>query len=479
MISLSQSHPDQEQYYLGRAVELLDQGRSVLWSQASSLKQDLQTLEVVDSQLAGDLDRIGKVLSQSCFRNPKLVISETDAQLFRRYAEQWNEILYRVRKLPGFDRFLLPSPISRLRQAAKQGPVVIINSCTFRSDALIMPHRDNLVLVPFPAEQMGTIEGLISQQKVFSSGRSRYGRPWKEDIEQVDPLHNLLYQAWSFLAEPIVQQLKILGVLGSGPPLTCRVWWCLTGLLAFLPIHASLPRPRKAGEKTVGMMDLIVSSYTPTLSALLRSQQRETPPSFHLLAVGQPNSRDHPPLVNVEAEIKAIRDLLSVDQVSILKGHDASVDAVAAAMQNCTWAHFACHGIQDHDQPMDSGLLMDNNSLLTLSRIAQISLETAEFAFLSSCESATGSKALSNESVHLTAGLQFVGFRAVIGTMWSVADKDALIIAEQVYKDLFKDGAARATASNAAYALSRAVRYLRDDKKVPFCQWVPFVHFGS
>jgi hypothetical protein len=62
--------------------------------------------------------------------------------------------------------------------------------------------------------------------------------------------------------------------------------------------------------------------------------------------------------------------------------------------------------------------------------------------------------------------------------MWSVADKDALVIAEQVYKDLFKDGATRATASNAAYALSRAVCYLRDEKKVPFAQWVPFVHFG-
>jgi CHAT domain-containing protein/tetratricopeptide (TPR) repeat protein len=481
MISLAQSKPDHEQYYLGRAVELLDQGRSVLWSQASSLKQDLKTLHKVNSQLAEDLDRIGKALGQSCFRNSKDMLSETDAQLFRRYAENWDELVCRVRKLPGFDHFLLPSPISKLRHAADGGPVVIVNSCEFRCDALIVSRHGNLVLVPFSKEKKATIEGLISQQQLFASARStRLSRPKQESLgRRVEPLQVLLYQTWSLLGEPIVRQLKNLGVIGSEPLSTCRVWWCLTGSLTFLPIHASLPRPRGAGGNTLGMMDIVVSSYTPTLSALLRSRRHTMPSSFHMLAVGQPNSRDHPPLYCVEAEMKAICDLLSPDRVTFLKGPDASVNAVAAAMPNCTWAHFACHGIQDQKQPMDSGLLMDNNHLLTLSHIAQSSLESAEFAFLSSCESATGSKELSNESVHLTAGLQFVGFRAVIGTMWTVADKDALIIAEQVYRELFKDGATRANVSNAAFALNRAVRYLRDEQKVPFAQWVPFVHFGS
>ena len=98
---------------------------------------------------------------------------------------------------------------------------------------------------------------------------------------------------------------------------------------------------------------------------------------------------------------------------------------------------------------MDSGLVMSNGERLTLS------------AFLSSCQSATGSKQFPDEAVRPAAGSQFVGFRGVIGTMWSVGDEDALNVATEVYKKLFKDSTAPASASAAALALHQlAVLYL-------------------
>jgi CHAT domain-containing protein len=150
----------------------------------------------------------------------------------------------------------------------------------------------------------------------------------------------------------------------------------------------------------------------------------------------------------------------------------ATVDQVVAS-----WTHFACHGVQDHDKPMDSGLVMWDHHLLTLSRLAQSSLTSAEFAFLSCCESAKESKQFPNEAMHLAAGLQFIGYRGVIGTMWSVGDKDALGVAMQVYGELFKDGTGQASASKAAFALHKAILLLRADN-VPLSRWVPFVHFG-
>jgi hypothetical protein len=60
------------------------------------------------------------------------ILSETDAQLYRRYTVKWEELDHRIRSLPGFHHFLLPSPISTLQTAAAEGPMVIINSSEYR-----------------------------------------------------------------------------------------------------------------------------------------------------------------------------------------------------------------------------------------------------------------------------------------------------------------------------------------------------------
>jgi len=185
-------------------------------------------------------------------------------------------------------------------------------------------------------------------------------------------------------------------------------------------------------------------------------------------------------LPGVTEEIAFIQKMLGVEAL-ILDESKATVDEILASLPTCSWAHFACHGVQDRDRPMDSGLLMWDRHLLTLSRFARSSLASAEFAFLSCCESATGSKQFPNEAMHLAAGLQFIGYRGVIGTMWSVGDKDALSVAMHIYGELFKekkkDGSSRASASKAALALHQAVLLLRSNN-VPLARWVPFVHFG-
>ena len=287
-------------------------------------------------------------------------------------------------------------------------------------------------------------------------------------------LERLLNRTWSLVGEPIIEKFEELGLIGSEASSTCRVWWCLTGSLAFLPIHASFPSTKSAR----GMMDIAVSSYTPTISALLRAQERNKHSTFQMLVVGQANALNTVPLPGVKKEIQVIRNLLTPLQAKfqVLEDSDANVEGVAGALPACSWAHFACHGVQEADKPMDSGLVMWNGNRLTLSKVAQSSLASPQFALLSSCETATGSKQFPNEAVHLAAGLQFVGFRGVIGTMWSVGDEHALSVATQVYEELFKDGAAKASASEAALALHRAVLHLRGH--VPVARWVPFVHFG-
>jgi tetratricopeptide (TPR) repeat protein len=476
MIALAEAEHHNRQRHLGRAIELLDQGRSILWSQTSNFKRDLEDLREVDSDLASDLDDVGKLLARGCFRDPKDDLSETDAQSYRRYAEKWEELVHRIRGLPGFQHFLLPSPISTLRTAATEGPVVVINSSEYRCDAVIVPSQGDLVLVPLPDITAAELESLANQQKEFASRKSE--SVWIPSKDHSETLEQVLNRTWLLVGEPIARKFEELGLVrGSEVSSKSRVWWCLTGSLSFLPIHASFP-PTKPGIASIGMMDIVVSSYTPTISTLLRAQQRNKleRPTFRMLAVGQSSIAGMTPLPGATEEIAFIQKILGVDALS-LDECKATVDDVAASLPTCSWAHFACHGVQDPDKPMDSGLVMWDRHRLTLSRLAQSSLASAEFAFLSCCESAKGSKQFPNEAMHLAAGLQFIGYRGVIGTLWSVGDKDALNVAMQIYGELFKDGTGQASASKAALALHQAILLLRANN-VPLARWVPFVHFG-
>jgi hypothetical protein len=94
-----------------------------------------------------------------------------------------------------------------------------------------------------------------------------------------------------------------------------------------------------------------------------------------------------------------------------------------------------------------------------------------------SCQSATGSTFLPNESVHISAGLQFAGFRSVVGTMWSIADIDGPFVSKRFYERLYANGTSLPHAEDTALALHVAVRQLRDNS-VALERWVPFIHIG-
>ncbi|KAJ7679592.1 CHAT domain-containing protein, partial [Mycena rosella] len=136
--------------------------------------------------------------------------------------------------------------------------------------------------------------------------------------------------------------------------------------------------------------------------------------------------------------------------------------------------HFACHGVQDIYNPTQSALLLAGSSRLTLASIIQLSLPNADFAFLSACQTATGTKNLQEESVHLAAGMLLAGYRGVSVTMWSITDYDAPQVASDVYEHLFKT--APPESSRAAEALHLAVR--RNLPDINLSRWAPFIHVG-
>ena len=153
-----------------------------------------------------------------------------------------------------------------------------------------------------------------------------------------------------------------------------------------------------------------------------------------------------------------------------------TVEEVLALMKDAEWVHFACHGVQDAANPIDSGLCLADQRRLKLSDIISVSRPRGGLAFLSACQTATGHKDLSDEAIHLAAGMLFVGYGGVVGTMWSISDRLAPLVAKDVYEQLFRSGT-RPDYREAARALHDAVGRLRN-RNASFVEWLPFIHVG-
>jgi CHAT domain-containing protein len=257
-----------------------------------------------------------------------------------------------------------------------------------------------------------------------------------------------------------------------------RIWWCPTGPLSFLPIHAA--RDYSKGAIGFKVSDFVTSSYTPTSTALIE-RSRISPKTFQgLLAVSQPNTPGKSWLPNAAKEISDIQRLGSTNfPVHSLPGELATTDV--KGMGERSWVHLACHAVQDVSEPSQSAFCL-HDGRLTLSRVISNSFRHADFAFLSACQTAKGDDNLSEEAVHLAGGMVVAGYRSVIATMWSIKDNDAPLVANEVYRHFNCDSSP--DSSRAAHALHHAVKKNRDKlgtergPESTFSSWVPFIHVG-
>jgi len=218
----------------------------------------------------------------------------------------------------------------------------------------------------------------------------------------------------------------------------------------------------------------VVSSYTPTLTAILDPSAPKVGDNFRILTVAQPSTPNAAPIPKTEDEVDLVQKLAGGINMVNLKSEEATVERVLQAMKDTDWIHMACHGKQETSDPMKSGLLL-HDKILELSEIVRHTHSRADFAFLSACQTAVGDERIAEESVHLAAGMFMAGYRSVIATMWSIKDEDGPQVAEDVYKRILKDG--NPNRKEVAHALHDAVKRLRESG-AGFMAWVPFIHLG-
>lgn len=226
-----------------------------------------------------------------------------------------------------------------------------------------------------------------------------------------------------------------------------------------------------------------VSSYTPSLSILAeayRKAAKQRPLPRTILAISQPETPSHSRLPGTIAEVNELQRCTQGHAFKWLDRDKGTIMAVLEAMKTHSWCHFACHGIQHPTSPTQSSFALHDGPL-TLQRMMSQHFPSAELAFLSACQTASGDGNLPEEAVHLAAGMLAAGYITVIATMWSIGDEDAPVVAKEVYTYLTnpKHDDGRDERLRGAYAVHHAVRILRDKVgEKNFVKWVPFVHFG-
>lgn len=251
-------------------------------------------------------------------------------------------------------------------------------------------------------------------------------------------LNPVLQRMWRLVGEKVVDVLKPILPIGS------RVWWCPTSFLTILPWHA-------AGTTKQCFIDYYISSYTPTLQALIdarrsqpiflpsltKGQPVEENPNPRMLVIAKMDSQDgFGELSSAADEFRVLQNLGS--SVSCLEGSQATSSRVLEGLASHSWAHFICHGTL-HPRPFESSLHLHGGDRLTLNDIIKAYLPSAQFAFLAACHTAEQGSRLQDEVLHLAAAMQFSGFQSVIGTMWAMRDSDGPEVAREFYKRMLGD----------------------------------------
>ncbi|KAI0030189.1 CHAT domain-containing protein [Vararia minispora EC-137] len=335
--------------------------------------------------------------------------------------ESWLKLLNAARADPAFGNLFKPRPFANLVAAARTNPVVMLNLWGNQCDALILRNES-----------------------------------------QSQPLE-----------DPT-----------ADPP---RLTWCLTGPTAFFPLHAAgLYVDDTPGTKA---FEFVASSYTPTLSILADANNALTRepenPFMGVLAVSLPHTPGLPSIPNTVTEVEALHKAVQESDDSIpwqwLNSAAATKAAVLEGMKTSSWVHLACHARQYPLNASESAFVLADGETLSLADVGQHASAGGELAFLSACQTASGDADLSEEGVHLAAGMLVAGYRSVIASAWSVGDRDARDVSEAVYRRLLTGG--RANRTGAALALHHATQELREKLRKSlrtheFLRWAPFIHLG-
>ncbi|KAI1120329.1 CHAT domain-containing protein [Nemania abortiva] len=431
------------------ALQLLESGRGIVAASFEDLRADIPDLQARHPVLAARLTRLQKELSiPAPPKSPMFLLGiplhDYEVSVDRRESagREFDALANEIRQLPGFESALGSLSKADILEAARDGPIAVINVSSVRCDAILV-ERGRVLTAPLP-------------------------RLFLEDIKrkaQSDDLgrNDILEWLWDAVTRPV------LHALGLDQPLDDnhlrRIWWIPTGQLNGFPLHAAGYHSKQASETVI---DRVMSSYSSSIKAIIHGRRRHmnTPltPGQALL-VAMPQTPGYSALRHSIEEISKVRDIcnsMSLKSIDLQMPHKQDV---LDNLPGCKVFHFAGHASASASNPFNGQLYLQDwkDNPLRVSDILGLNLRTHSpfLAYLSGC----GTGRIKNEnyldeSTHLISAFQLVGFRHVIGTLWDADDERSVDMARIVYESARDGGLTDESVCRGLHNASRALRDL-------------------
>ncbi|KAK3377721.1 CHAT domain-containing protein [Podospora didyma] len=459
------------------ALEFLEAGRCIITGFAMDSRDEVLELRVTDSVLCAEYEQRREEVSQ-CRTSQWLGTGgdyDTKAAALQKSLRDLAETEDKIRHIRGLERFQLPLGAADMMRLAREGPIVTFNVSKIRSDAIIVTTTDI-----WPVSLPGLTQSVLDDIATFFSASGSTSRrnagvrvPISDGHTPQQKMGTNLLLLWNIAVSPVLSEFTENQYR--------RVWWVAGGAVGRIPFHAAGDHSEGSRENTISR---VVSSYTSTLKALhyVRKKRKDGNSQGRMLFVDMPQTPNYP-VLNTQHEVTVTQEEFG-DRCTILR--HPSRKMVLDGLGDCAFAHFACHGMSNPEDPSGGGVMLVEDGkpiLLTVRELDEVNLQSAEVAYLSACstaELAVGK--LIDEAIHLSNSFQTIGFRHVIGTMWGADDDAAGEIAKSFYKLALSNwqGDASFGEYKVAQALHDAVMDFRGKPgmRADVTKWGPFIHMG-
>ncbi|KAG7286881.1 hypothetical protein NEMBOFW57_009199 [Staphylotrichum longicolle] len=333
-------------------------------------------------------------------------------------------------------------------QLIDRGTIVVVNITKFRSDA---------VLVSRGAVKALSLPGLRASDAEAWLGKKWTGRGVRRDGHAQKNKEYLKYLAWLW---DVSTENAFSKAVSSYTPSIKALWYA-----------------QERARATDGARGALLIVAMPTTPGQVAQPDSRT----------QQDTRKPPDLPGVAEETKKITDIVN-GHVPIEPLDLPSVDQAVDKLTDCYIAHFTCHGLTDHADPSNSGLILQKRGegqeaeqdRLTVHRGSELSLAHARIAYLSACSTAeNGAARLSDEVIHVVSGFQVAGFPYVVGCLWPSIDWVRVEVSSGFYGSLLRRRGARWDGGEVARAVREAVMAVREAEMDRPLAWAQFVHFGA